>query len=124
MKWRSTSTRAGRFPRHVAGVAGELLALGRLEPLGDRLGERDAEVGEGLVQRYFDSRGVYRVYKVSLRGGTWNVWRDAPGFAQRFTGKFDYDSTTINVSGEVSRDGVRWVRDFGVTYTKVDAAGS
>ena len=79
--------------------------------------------GEGLVQRYFDSRGVYRVYQVSLRDGTWNVWRDAPGFSQRFTGTFSDDGNTINILGEVSRDSVRWERDFDTTYLKVDATG-
>jgi hypothetical protein len=36
---------------------------------------------------YYDSRGVRRVYGMSLSGGQWRIWRDAPGFNQRFFGK-------------------------------------
>ena len=34
---------------------------------------------EQLSMHYFDSRGVYRVYAVSLCEGTWRFSRDAPG---------------------------------------------
>jgi hypothetical protein len=42
------------------------------------------EDGEGLVQEYFDSRGVRRTYGVSLEDGVLRFWRDDPAFAQRF----------------------------------------
>ncbi len=77
--------------------------------------------GEGLIQHYFDSRGVYRVYQMSLSEGTWKVWRDAPGFSQRFTGKFSDDGKTIEVSGELSKDGVNWEHDFTQNYTRGNA---
>jgi hypothetical protein len=35
---------------------------------------------------YFDSRGVARIYQMSLEGDVWKMWRDAPDFPQRFTG--------------------------------------
>jgi hypothetical protein len=73
-----------------------------------------------LAQHYFDSRGVYRIMKMSLRDGTWKVWREEPGFSQRFTGKFSRDGKTIKVLGELSKDGVKWERDFEQTYTKVE----
>lgn len=76
--------------------------------------------GEGLAEHYFDSRGVSRVYQMSLSDGTWNMWRDAPGFSQRFTGTFSDDGKTIKVLGELLRDGVNWERDFEQTYTKVE----
>jgi hypothetical protein len=50
---------------------------------------------ERLLMHYFDSRGVYRVYAVSLSEGTWRFSRDAPGFSQRFTGTFSDDGSTI-----------------------------
>src|SRR2546423_3061266 len=31
--------------------------------------------GDGLRQYYFDSRGVRRVYDLSLTGGVWKLWR-------------------------------------------------
>jgi hypothetical protein len=73
---------------------------------------------EGLAAHYFDSRGVARIYQMSLLDGTWKVWRDAPGFSQRFTGKFSDDGNTINVSGELSKDGVKWEHDFEQIYMK------
>src|SRR5512137_2244976 len=35
---------------------------------------------------YFDSRQVSRVYEMSFSDGIWKMWRDAPGFSQRFQG--------------------------------------
>lgn len=77
-------------------------------------GDSDAPLGV----HYFDSRGVLRVSKMSLSDGTWKVWRDAPGFSQRFTGKFGEGGKTIEVSGELSKDGVNWEHDFTHTYTR------
>jgi hypothetical protein len=74
--------------------------------------------GEGLSEHYFDSRGVLRVMKMSLKNGIWNVWRDAPGFSQRFTGTFSGDGNTIEVFGDLSKDGVNWQHDFTHTYTR------
>jgi hypothetical protein len=41
---------------------------------------------ETFTQHYYDSRGVTRVYQMSLDGGVWKIWREAPGFWQRYTG--------------------------------------
>src|SRR3954463_9560664 len=43
------------------------------------------ETGEGLVMEYFDSRGVRRTYGISLENGVLRMWRDHPGFDQRFS---------------------------------------
>jgi hypothetical protein len=48
--------------------------------------------GDDLVMEYFDSRGVRRTYSVSLEGGVWRVWRDQPGFDQRFSATLGNDS--------------------------------
>lgn len=42
------------------------------------------EAGDGLVLESFDSRGVRRTYRTSLEDGVWRIWRDHPGFEQRF----------------------------------------
>ena len=68
---------------------------------------------------YTDARGVYRVYPMSLGDGVWKMWREAPGFFQRFTGTVSRDGNTITSCWEKSRDGSRWEHDFDVTYTKV-----
>jgi hypothetical protein len=68
---------------------------------------------------YYDSRGVSRIYETSLRDGVWKQWRDAPGFAQRFTGTLADDGNTIDGTWELSQDGQTWEPDFTGTYRRV-----
>jgi hypothetical protein len=77
----------------------------------------------GYLQHYFDSRGVARVYKMSLEDGVWKLWRDEPDlspldFSQRYTGTFSDDGQTITGAWEISHDGKTWELDFNLTYTK------
>jgi hypothetical protein len=67
---------------------------------------------------YFDERGVSRRYEVSLQGGVWRWWRNAPGLSQRFTGAISADGRTIVSRGEMSRDGTSWEPDLELTYTR------
>jgi hypothetical protein len=69
---------------------------------------------------YADSRGVFRVYQMTLSDGVWRMWREAPGFFQRFTGTFSADGRTITGGWEGSRDGSSWEPDFDMTYTKIE----
>ncbi len=71
------------------------------------------------VQLYSDDRGVYRVYEMGLRGGVWTLHREGAPFAQRFSGAFSADGTTITGRWELARDGQSWTTDFDVTYTRV-----
>ena len=73
---------------------------------------------------YFDSRGIARVYAMSLEDGVWTLWREAPDFssldfAQRFTGTFSDDGTTIVGRWETAHDGATWEHDFDLTYVRV-----
>jgi hypothetical protein len=34
-----------------------------------------------LLQHYFDSRGIARVYAMSLEDGVWTLWRETPDFS-------------------------------------------
>ena len=68
---------------------------------------------------YLDDRGVSRVYQMSLGNGEWKQWREAPGFSQRFTGRFSADGNTSTAYWEKSKDGVSWEHDFDLTYTRV-----
>jgi len=70
-------------------------------------------------QHYYDSRGVARVYQMSMDGGVWRLWREAPGFWQRYTGQISGDGTTIKGAWEASADGREWRHDFALTYIKV-----
>ncbi|HEY4851000.1 MAG TPA: hypothetical protein VII22_09390 [Streptosporangiaceae bacterium] len=71
-----------------------------------------------LEQHYYDSRGVARVYQAGLDGATWKLWREAPGFWQRYSGVVSEDGTMIAGAWEGSADGRDWKRDFGLTYIK------
>jgi hypothetical protein len=74
-----------------------------------------------LLQHYFDSRGVARVYEMTITGKVWTLQRlaAAPDFSQRFTGTFDDDNNTIVGRWEISSDGSTWNHDFDLTYTRV-----
>jgi hypothetical protein len=78
------------------------------------LGEGEA----GFAQHYFDSRGVARVYAMSLTDEAWELSRDHPGFSQRFIGTFSDDGATIAGRWEKSTDGSSWELDFELKYTK------
>jgi hypothetical protein len=83
----------------------------------------DPESEGNYLQHYFDSRGVARVYKMSLEDGVWKLWRDEPDlspldFSQRFTGTFSDDGTTIAGRWEICHDRETWEHDFDLTYTK------
>jgi hypothetical protein len=71
-----------------------------------------------LLQHYFDSRGVARVYDMTFTCGVWRLSRLAPGFCQQFTGTLSEDGSTITGSWEFSPDGSAWEHDFDLTYTR------
>jgi hypothetical protein len=67
---------------------------------------------------YADSRSVSRVYQTTLADGRWTIWRNAPGFFQRFTGTFRADGRTIDGAWEFSADGQSWRVDFQLIYRR------
>lgn len=77
---------------------------------------------EILSQHYYDSRGVARVYKTSLDQKIWRVWRESPGFWQRYTGVVSDDSGRIDGAWEGSSNGRDWTRDFGLAYIRLSEA--
>jgi hypothetical protein len=77
------------------------------------------EAAGGLVQHYFDSRGVARVYRASLEDGVWRMWREHPGFDQRYAGTLCGDGATITGAWEKRTDGATWEHDFDLVYTRV-----
>jgi hypothetical protein len=74
------------------------------------------ECGEGLVMEYFDSRGVRRTYRTSIDGGVWHIWRDQPGFDQRFTATLGRDS--FEGSFQLAESPGEWQDDMKVTYRR------
>ena len=74
---------------------------------------------EQFCMLWADARGVFRVYQMSLRDGVWRLWRDAPGFFQRFTATIGGDGKIIRGRWEKSGDGSSWEPDLDMTYSKV-----
>jgi hypothetical protein len=77
------------------------------------------DVTETCSALYHDTRGVARIYALSISDGVWRMWRDAPGFAQRFTGVIAADGNSIDGRGELCRDGAQWDADLTLTYTRM-----
>jgi hypothetical protein len=82
----------------------------------------DLETG-AYMQHYYDSRGVARLYAMSLADGVWTLTRESPDFTpldfqQRFTGTFGADANTISGAWEKRLAG-DWEHDFALTYRRV-----
>lgn len=80
------------------------------------IGRDDAR--DTFVMLYYDDRGVSRIYEMSFDGKVWKLWRDAPEFAQRFTGELSSDGNTITGKWETNEDGQTWSHDFDVVYRR------
>ena len=77
-----------------------------------------------LLQHYFDSRGVARVYEMSFEDGIWTLERTKPDFSefefgQRYSGKFSDDGKTIEGTWEIAHDKANFEKDFDMNYKKV-----
>jgi hypothetical protein len=77
------------------------------------------EAGDGLVMEYFDSRGVRRTYGVSLDEGIFRMWREHPGFDQRFAATLAPDN--FEGQWQLARTPGDWQDDLKVTYRRRDA---
>jgi hypothetical protein len=74
------------------------------------------EDGDGLVFEYFDSRGVRRTYGASVEGGVLRIWRDHPGFDQRFSATLADDS--FEGLWQLATTPGDWQDDLKVTYRR------
>ena len=82
----------------------------------------DLETG-AYTQHYYDSRGVVRLYAMTLADGVWTLTRESPDFTplefrQRFTGTFSGDGNTISGAWEKDLNGAGWEQDFALTYRR------
>ncbi len=89
------------------------------------IGVDPANAGHYL-QHYFDSRGVARVYRMTLDNRRWSLVRDEADFspldfAQRYIGTVSDDRQTIAGCWEIARDGTTWERDFDLSYRKLSS---
>ena len=76
------------------------------------------EAGDGLVMEYFDSRGVRRSYRTSLDDGVLRIWRDTPGFDQRYSATIAPD--VYEGVFELAETPGDWQEDMRVTYRRRD----
>jgi hypothetical protein len=74
------------------------------------------ETGDGLTIEYFDSRGVRRTYGVSLDDGLLRIWRDHPGFEQRYSAALGDD--TFEGQWQLARTPGDWQDDLKVIYRR------
>ncbi|HKO32922.1 MAG TPA: hypothetical protein VJY85_04175 [Candidatus Limnocylindria bacterium] len=73
-----------------------------------------------LQQHYFDSRGVARVYEMSLEGGTWTLYRAGPDWPQRYMGRLSEDANTITGAWERGdQPGAALRHDFDLNFTRL-----
>jgi hypothetical protein len=82
----------------------------------------DPETG-AYTQHYYDSRGVVRLYAMTLANGVWTLTRQSPDFTaldfwQRFTGTFTADGNAINGAWEKCFNGGDWEHDFVLNYRR------
>ena len=71
-----------------------------------------------LDMHYYDSRGVFRAFSVSIDHESWRFWRNAPGFSQRYTGTFTDGGDTIVGVTQLCQDDVHWKDDLRITYRR------
>ena len=65
---------------------------------------------------YFDSRGVRRTYGVSVDDGVLRIWRDQPGFEQRYSATLGGDA--FEGLWQLARTPGEWEDDLKVTYRR------
>ena len=87
--------------------------------------------GEPQPMHYFDSRGVKRLFLMTLDGSSWRIWRapgedwngpDGPGFNQRFIGEISADGRSIEGRWErgMGDAGDEWEIDFPFDYVRAE----
>jgi hypothetical protein len=81
------------------------------------IGFDDASGGFSML--YADARNVFRIYQMAAEKDVITLWRESPGFHQRFTGAFSDDGDTLTAMWERSPDGQEWTRDFDVVYRRL-----
>lgn len=71
-----------------------------------------------LSMLYFDERGVSRIYEMEFSDNSWKLWRNFPGFSQRYTGIVKGDRNTIEGVWELCEDDINWKKDLEITYIR------
>jgi hypothetical protein len=84
---------------------------------------------DGFHMHYFDSRGVYRLFELTIVDDGWAIEmgrqspagsfasRDAP-FSQRMTYGFEDEDQSMSGKGQLSYDDVNWDDDLEIMYRR------
>jgi hypothetical protein len=86
----------------------------------------DQSKKDHYLQHYFDSRGVARVYQMTLDNNVWTLLRDEADFSpldfpQRYIGNISDDGQTITGRWEICHDRTTWQRDFDLSYRRLSS---
>jgi len=84
---------------------------------------------DGLRMHYFDSRGVYRLYELTMVDDGWAIAMGchaptgsfasaAAPFSQRLHFTFDQEDQSMSCKGQMSHDDVHWDDDLQITYRR------
>lgn len=80
---------------------------------------------KGLRLHWFDSRGVHRVYEITITGDTWEAIRHQPAsaadFSQRIPLSFADGDRLMGGTSQVSHDDITWEDDLVITYRRSEA---
>jgi hypothetical protein len=72
---------------------------------------------------YTDDRPAPREYRMTLDGDTWRIWRDTPGFRQRFEGRLTNNDSRIVAHWDKCEDGKSWMLDFNLVFARKKSSG-
>jgi hypothetical protein len=79
---------------------------------------------DGLQLHWFDSRGVHRVYDVTVTDDGWEAIRrqpaSSPDFSQRIPLSFADGDRTMTGTSQISHDDKAWDDDLAITYRRTD----
>lgn len=77
------------------------------------------DVANKLSMLYYDVRGVSRKFEVKFNDNILEMWRNFPGFSQRFKGVVKNNANSIGGTWELCEDDIHWEKDMEVTYTRI-----
>ena len=137
-RWTTEATHPGlpgavvRGSSEIEWLAGERFLIYRSNYDHPDIPDAIAIIGDtdGLRMHYFDSRGVHRIYKVTVTNDGWKMAMsrhasagsfaspDAP-FSQRMTYSFEDQDQTMLGKGQLSYDDVNWEDDLEITYRRL-----
>jgi hypothetical protein len=76
------------------------------------------EADRQFVVLYTDDRPALRVYRMTLERNIWKIWRNAPGFRQRFEGRLLANDRKIVAHWDKAEGTKPWTLDFDLVFRR------